>query len=230
MADPRIPADDLGVVRDLIKEILRRLDELEKPTGTQLSRIVEEVRSLVADLDVRVQDYITLYSYTRAQIDSLSWLGVLPPGKGGTGTTNAALNTFTSGGPWNMVYSKTSSGELGHAPSLRELKQDIRSAFFGEESLDPLALLDFPVLTYRFKDDVADRGDDAISQYGLIAEDLEDAGFEPLLIRDADGNLFGIAYDRIWMMHHEILRAQQAHIDDLSRRVADLEGGQDGSV
>lgn len=223
MADPRIPADDLGVVRDLIKEILRRLDELEKPTGTQLSRIVEEVRSLVADLDTRVQDYITLYSYTRAEIISLAWLGVLPPGKGGTGTTNAANNIFTSGGPWNVIYGKTATGELGHAPSLRELKRDIRSAFFGEGALDPLALLDFPVLTYRFKDDVADRGDDAIPQYGLIAEDLEDAGFEPLLIRDADGNLFGIAYDRIWMMHHEIMRAQQARIDMLEQRIAALE-------
>lgn len=229
MADPRIPADDLGVVRDLIKEILRRLDELEKPTGTQLSRIVEEVRSLVDSLDERVQEYITTYSMTRAEIIGLAWLGVLQPGKGGTGTSNASGNIFTSGGPWYAVYVKT-NGEMGHAPSLRALKRDIRVAFFGTADPDPMSFLEFPVMKYRFKDDVDERGDEAIAQYGLIAEDLEAAGLEPLLIRDEEGNLFGIAYDRIWMMHHEILRAQQAHIDDLSRRIADLEGGQHGSV
>lgn len=227
----RIPDDEsFGVMKRDRAEMSRRVDDLERTDGSQIIGVWERIKALVAGIDATVQAAIAAYSYTRAQIESLSWLGVLPPGKGGTGTTNAANNIFTSGGPWNVIYGKTATGELGHAPSLRELKRDIRAAFFGEGTLDPLALLDFPVLTYRFKDDVADRGDDAIPQYGLIAEDLEDAGFEPLLIRDADGNLFGIAYDRIWMMHHEILRAQQAHIDDLSRRVADLEGGQHGSV
>lgn len=222
MADPRIPADDLGVVRDLIKEILRRLDELEKPTGTQLSRIVEEVRSLVDSLDARVQEYITTYSMTRAEIIGLAWLGVLQPGKGGTGTSNASGNIFTSGGPWYAVYVKT-NGEMGHAPSLRALKRDIRVAFFGTADPDPMSFLEFPVMKYRFKDDVDEHGDEAIAQYGLIAEDLEAAGLEPLLIRDEEGNLFGIAYDRIWMMHHEILRAQQARIDMLEQRIAALE-------
>lgn len=226
----RIPDDESfgGMKRDRA-EMSRRVDDLERTDGSQIIGVWERIKALVAGIDATVQAAIAAYSYTRAQIDSLSWLGVLPPGKGGTGTGNASGNIFTSGGPWYAVYVKT-NGELGHAPSLRELKQDIRVAFFGTADHEPMSFLDFPVLKYRFKDDVDERGDGAITQYGLIAEDLEAAGLEPLLIRDEDGNLFGIAYDRIWMMHHEILRAQQAHIDDLSRRIADLEGGQDGSV
>lgn len=220
----RIPDDEsFGGMKRERAETNRHVKDLERTDGAQIIGVWERIKALVAGIDGTVQAAISLYSYTRAQIESLSWLGILQPGKGGTGTTNAANNIFTSGGPWNVIYGKTATGELGHAPSLRELKQDIRSAFFGEGALDPLSLLDFPVLTYRFKDDVSDRGDDAIPQYGLIAEDLEDAGFEPLLIRDADGNLFGIAYDRIWMMHHEILRAQQARIDMLEQRIAALE-------
>lgn len=227
----RIPDDEsFGGMKRERAETNRHVKDLERPDGAQIIGVWERIKALVAGIDGTVQAAISLYSYTRAQIESLSWLGILQPGKGGTGTTNAANNIFTSGGPWNVIYGKTATGELGHAPSLRELKQDIRAAFPSDEPLDPLALLTFPVLTYRFRDDVDDRGDDAIPQYGMIAEDLEDAGFEPLLIRDADDNLFGIAYDRMWMMHHEILRVQQAHIDDLSRRIADLEGGRDGSV
>lgn len=231
----RIPDDESfgGMKRDRA-EMSRRVDDLERTDGSQIIGVWERIKALVAGIDGTVQAAISLYSYTRAQIESLSWLGILPPGKGGTGTTNASANIFTSGGPWYAVYVKT-DGSLGHAPSLFELKQDIREALssalgVGGSPVDPRALLSFPVLKYRFKDDVAEHGDDAITQYGFIAEDLEDAGLEPLLMRTPDGELFGIAYDRIWMMHHEIMRTQQAQIDDLLRRVADLEGGQHGSV
>lgn len=257
MADPRISATELGEFRDLIKQLQRRLDELEKPTGTQLSRIVEEVRSLVADLDTRVQTYITLYSMTRAEIIGLTWLGIVPPGKGGTGTANAPNNTFTSGGPWNMIYGKTSSGELGHAPSNRRYKQDIHDAFTPESPLlgvaepDPVGLLGFPVQAFRYIDDVSERGGEAIQQYGFIAEDLADAGFEPWLQYDHDDEVVGVAYDKLSLAHHEILRriwaerydhlwriseleaqvvVQQTLINDFGQRLAALEGGHDGSV
>ena len=258
MADPRLPDNELSELRMKLQDILRRITELEKPTGEQLSRLVDEVRSLVAGLDARVAQYISDYSYTRAQIASLSGLRVLPPGKGGTGTTNAALNTFTSGGPWNMVYSKTSSGELGHAPSSARFKRDVQDAWPGAQpaslsavDVDPMRVLDFPVQAFRYIDDVDERGDEASWHYGFIAEQLAAACLDSLLIFDADGDVLGLAYERLPLLHHEVLRRVNAtnrdlvwrvgelererdqartDIDDLSRRIADLEGGQHGSV
>ncbi len=262
MADPRLPDNELAELRMKLQDILRRITELEKPTGEQLSRLVDEVRSLVAGLDARVAEYIATYSMTSAQITAyvsgLSWLGVLAPGKGGTGTTNAALNTFTSGGPWNMVYSKTSSGELGHAPSSARFKRDVQDAWPGAQpaslsavDADPMRVLEFPVQAFRDIDDVNERGDEASWHYGFIAEQFADACLDSLLIFDADGDVLGLAYERLPLLHHEVLRRLNAtnrdlvwrvgelererdqartDIDDLLRRVADLEGGQHGSV
>lgn len=235
----------------------RRLDDLERTDGSQYARALEKIKALVAGLDAQVQAAITLYSYTRSQIESLVWLYLLPPSKGGTGTANAATNTFTSGGPWNMLYAKTATGEIGHAPSNREFKQDIHDAFTPDSiqlsivEPDPAGLLQFPVQAFRYRDDVAERGDEAIQQYGFIAEDLAAAGFDPWLQFDHDGGVVGIAYDKLPLAHHEILRrlwreryehrwrigeleaavaSQQSLIDELLQRVAAVEGGRDGSV
>lgn len=231
MADPRIPADDLGVVRDLIKEILRRLDELEKPTGTQLSRIVEEVKALVNSLDERVQEYITLYSMTRSEIIGLAWMGVLPPSKGGSGVGNAYTNQLTTG-PYRILYVR-SDGVFGHTDSTRASKRDIHDA-----EIDVDAWLDLPVQRFRHKDDVAENGvGGAHWRLGFMAEDVQAAGLDWWLYISEDGELEGIAYEWIHLAHHEALRvqreqirdltaenaAQQAQIDDLTRRLLALE-------
>lgn len=218
MADPRIPADDQGEVRRIIQQIFERLRELEKPTGTQLSRIVDEVRSLVADLDERVQEYITLYSMTRAEIISLSWLGLLPPAKGGTGTSSVYNNGFTVGS-WRAAYALEATSELGYPPSLRELKQDI-----GDAVIDVAAWLSLPVQRFRYRADVEANGDEAQYRLGFIAEDLQAAGLDDWLYKSEDGALQGVAYEHHSLALHEIVRAQQDQIEALVARVAVLEG------
>ena len=255
----RIPDDESfgGMKRDRA-EMSRRVDDLERTDGSQIIGVWERIKALVAGLADQVQSYINTYSMTRGEITSLAWFPVLQPGKGGTGTTNAALNTFTSGGPWNMVYSKTSSGELGHAPSSARFKRDVHDAWPGAQSAslaavdaDPMRVLDFPVQAFRYIDDVDERGDEASWHYGFIAEQLAAACLDSLLIFDADGDVLGLAYERLPLLHHEVLRRvnesnrdlvwrvgelererdqARTDIDDLLRRVADLEGGQHGSV
>lgn len=231
----RIPDDESfgGMKRDRA-EMSRRVDDLERTDGSQIIGVWERIKALVAGIDATVQAAIAAYSYTRAQIDSLSWLGVLPPGKGGTGTTNVALNTFTSGGPWNMVYSKTSSGELGHAPSSARFKRDVQDAWPGAQpaslsavDVDPMRVLDFPVQAFRYIDDVDERGDEASWHYGFIAEQLADACLDSLLIFDADGDVLGLAYERLPLLHHEVLRRVNATNRDLVWRVGELERERD---
>ena len=243
MADPRIPANELAGVTHLIKEIHRRLAELEKPDSTQLSRIVEEVKALVEDLDQRVQGYITTYSMTRDEVIALAWMNVLWPGKGGTGTSNAYNNPLTVG-PRRTAW-VAENGTIGHTDSVRASKQDVRDA-----SVDLSAWMSLPVQQYRYKDDVARRGPEAETRYGFIAEDLASRHLDGWLYEGADGQLQGVAYEWIHLAQHEVLRklwaenydhrwriselearadAQQLLIDDLSRRLAAVEGGSDAT-
>lgn len=257
----RIPASEtfgrLTAERD---ENRRRFDDLERVDGSQIARALEKIRELFAQLDAQVADAISAISYTKQQIhdyvSGMNWLGQLPPGKGGTGTANAATNTFTSGGPWNTLYAKTATGEIGHAPSNRRFKQDIHDAFTDESpqlsimNVDPAVFMRLPVQAFRYIDDVHERGGEAIQQYGFIAEDLAAAGLDPWLQFDHEGELIGVAYDKLPLAHHELIRrlwyaerahlwriseleakadAQQLHIDDLSRRLAKVEGGGDAA-
>lgn len=218
MVKPRIPpAESFGNTKAIQEKNENRLDDLERTDGSQYARAIEKIKSLISGLAAQVQTYIGIYSYTQAQIQSLSWLSILPPGKGGTGTSNAYNNTFTSGA-WRATWTLT-DGTLGYAPSLRALKQDIRDA-----AIDVSVWLSLPVQTFRYRSDVEENGDDAGERIGFIAEDLEEAGLEPWLYRSPDGDLQGVAYELLPLAHHEMIRAQKARIDDIERRLATLEG------
>lgn len=218
MVKPRIPpAESFGNTKAIQEKNENRLDDLERTDGSQYARAIEKIKSLISGLAAQVQTYIGIYSYTQAQIQSLSWLSILPPGKGGTGTSNAYNNTFTSGA-WRATWTLT-DGTLGYAPSLRALKQDIRDA-----AIDVSVWLSLPVQTFRYRSDVEENGDDAGERIGFIAEDLEEAGLEPWLYRSPEGDLQGVAYELLPLAHHEMIRAQKARIDDLERRLATLEG------
>lgn len=229
MVKPRIPpAESFGNTKAIQEKNENRLDDLERTDGSQYARAIEKIKSIISGLAALVEnldeqvadyvaDYIALYSYTRAQIEGLGWLSILPPGKGGTGTSNAYNNTFTSGA-WRATWTLT-DGTLGYAPSLRALKQDIRDA-----AIDVSVWLSLPVQTFRYRSDVEENGDDAGERIGFIAEDLEEAGLEPWLYRSPEGDLQGVAYELLPLAHHEMIRAQKARIDDLERRLATLEG------
>lgn len=242
----RIPdSESFGKMRAQREETDFRVRDLERTDGSQYARALEKIKALIAGLDASVQAAISAYSYTRAQIESLSWLSVLWPAKGGTGTTNAALNTFTSGGPWNIIYGKTATGELGHAPSNRIYKRDIQDAwpsdgqqtYFASHDVDPMRLFDFPVQAFRYIDDVEERGNEAIWQYGFIAEDLAAAGLTPWLQEDNDQSVIGVAYDKLPLANHEAIRRLLAdryehrwliselhtQVESLSQRLAALE-------
>lgn len=65
MVDPRTPTDDMRAFPEALREIRRRLSELEAPSGTQAFRTVEklaatvaEVAGLVDDLETRLDAYL----------------------------------------------------------------------------------------------------------------------------------------------------------------------------
>ena len=58
---------------------------------------------------------------------------------------------------------------------------------------------------------------------GLIAEEVEAAGFSDLVTYDDDGELQGVAYERLAVALLPTIRAQQDQIDTLTARLDALE-------
>lgn len=59
---------------------------------------------------------------------------------------------------------------------------------------------------------------------GFVAEEVEEAGLEEFLIRDEEGNLTGLAYDRFPAALFMAMKSERKRADDLQLRVDALEG------
>jgi hypothetical protein len=111
---------------------------------------------------------------------------VLNAARGGTETTNVYNNGFSSGS-WRATYALT-TGVLGYVVSTREAKQD-----FEPTRHNVLNLLNVPLQSWRYKDDVELNEDEAIWRTGFIAEDIHDSGNTWLVEYNEDGTVAGLA-------------------------------------
>lgn len=224
--DVKNPAQVTNKLVSTLNEYGRRLRELEKPSGSQLTQAIQKVLDISANIDQTVAASINRNSYDRATIDqkcnAWNW-GVLPPGRGGTNTTNAYNNVF-SVGSWRAVWA-LSDGTMGTAQSSRKVKQDF---IMPEITLEQMRSVDWTL--YRFIDDVNRNGDSAAIHIGMIAEELDDNGLGQFVEYNDDYEPVGINYPMlgVWAIHE----AHLAHdrIDRLEERLKALEGKIDNDV
>lgn len=224
--DVKNPAQATNKLVSTLNEYGRRLRELEKPSGSQLTQAIQKVLDISANIDQTVAASINRNSYDRATIDqkcnAWNW-GVLPPGRGGTNTTNAYNNVF-SVGSWRAVWA-LSDGTMGTAQSSRKVKQDF---IMPEITLEQMRSVDWTL--YRFIDDVNRNGDSAAIHIGMIAEELDDNGLGQFVEYNDDYEPVGINYPMlgVWAIHE----AHLAHdrIDRLEERLKALEGKIDNDV
>jgi hypothetical protein len=224
--DVKNPAQATNKLVSTLNEYGRRLRELEKPSGSQLTQAIQKVLDISANIDQTVAASINRNSYDRATIDAKcnawNW-GVLPPGRGGTNTTNAYNNVF-SAGSWRAVWA-LSDGTMGTAQSSRKVKQDF---MMPDITLEQMRSVDWTL--YRFIDDVNTNGDDAAIHIGMIAEELDDNGLGQFVEYNDDYEPVGINYPMlgVWAIHE----AHLAHdrIDRLEERLKALEGKIDNDV
>lgn len=209
-----------------LNEYGRRLRELEKPSGSQLTQAIQKVLDIGENIDNTVAAPINRNSYDRATIDqkcnTWNW-GVLSTDRGGTNTTNAYDNLF-SVGSWRAVWA-LSDGTLGTAQSSRKVKQDF---MMPDITLEQMRAVDWTL--YRYIDDVNQRGDSANVHLGMIAEDLDDNGLGQFVEYNDDYEPVGINYPMlgVWAIHE----AHLAHdrIDRLEERLKALEGKIDNGI
>jgi hypothetical protein len=218
--DVKNPAQATNKLVSTLNEYGRRLRELEKPSGSQLTQAIQKVLDISKNIDQTVTASINRNSYDRATIDAKcnawNW-GVLSPGRGGTNTTNAYNNVF-SAGSWRAVW-VLSDGTMGTAQSSRKVKQDF---MMPDVTLEQMRAVDWTL--YRYIDDVNLNGDSANLHLGMIAEDLDDNGLGLFVEYNDDYEPCGINYPMlgVWAIHE----AHIAHdrIDRLEERLKALEG------
>lgn len=224
--DVKNPAQATNKLVSTLNEYGRRLRELEKPSGSQLTQAIQKVLDIGANIDQTVAASINKTSYDRATIDqkcnAWNW-GVLPPGRGGTNTTNAFNNLFSTGS-WRAVWA-LSDGTMGTAQSSRKVKQDF---IMPEITLEQMRAVDWTL--YRYIDDVNLNGDSAAIHIGMIAEELDDNGLGQFVEYDDNYEPCGINYPMlgVWAIHE----AHLAHdrIDRLEERLKALEERIDNDV
>ncbi|MBL5975378.1 MAG: hypothetical protein D3X82_16920 [Candidatus Leucobacter sulfamidivorax] len=245
----RIPeAQAFGRMRADRERTDRRVTDLERTDGSQYARTLEKIKALVAGLDATVQSYISLYSYTKAQIDAHTWAagsiyGVLAPGQGGTGTANVYDNPLV-GGSALAVY-VTSDGVLNKGASSARWKQDI-TAWDG----DPAVLLELAVRRFRWRVEAAAAGEQQVDldryaddggpegpepgpapwDFGLIAEEVQELGADWLVRLGEDGLPEGVHYHRLPIallalvqQQHQIITRQGKALAAFEARLAALE-------
>ena len=109
----------------------------------------------------------------------------------------SAYKRTASGGP-NVVVAE--DGALVRSTSASKYKTDIvrtNISNYGEKLLNlPTATWTDIAETKRYRDDPTTQPEPT-RNFGMIAEDLADAGLEMLVVRGTDGELEGINYDRI---------------------------------
>ncbi|KRN88204.1 phage tail spike protein [Ligilactobacillus acidipiscis] len=152
--------------------------------------------------------------------------------------SRAIRNRTYSNSP-NMVV--TSYGVLGRSTSASKYKLDISDVDnLTEKAQSFLAVKPKQWFDKQETQDFANKlmGNDMIQESptvnhhaGFIAEDLAVAGLTEFISYGADGSLEGIQYDRLPILHHELLRQAYNKIDYLmtqlnimDKRISELEG------
>lgn len=211
----------MGEFREMIRQIVQRLDSLEKPTGTQVQQAVKKILELFDTMDEQVAESISRHSYTKAEIDAKKWptsqiTGMLPIGQGGTGSGNAYGQDLASATRRALWVGE--NGLMGYALSRFDRKTNVQAV-----ELPVAALLGLAAMTFQYRGEDGAAPDEFSGwDLGFVAEDLEALGLEQFLYRSPDGVLEGVAYERLKFVHHEALRQHEERIQDLEAENASM--------
>lgn len=122
-----------------------------------------------------------------------------------------AYNNDLSSQTRKAVWQGATEGAYGYAPSTRVKKQDIVDCALSADAVAALRLVDF-----RYKSAVAEHGDDAAVEIGLIAEDLlEIPGMERFVFYDDAGEPAGIHYELLALALIPAIQSQGERISRL---------------
>lgn len=107
--------------------------------------------------------------------------------------------------------------------STRELKTDI-----SDHEIDASKLLELQLKRFKYKNSARDLSKNSEWEYGYLAEDLYDLGITEPLAYGSDGAPNRINYGLVGVLALELIKQQQARIDNLEREIMSIrKGGND---
>ncbi|HCX2412971.1 phage tail spike protein [Staphylococcus aureus] len=128
----------------------------------------------------------------------------------------------------------TSAGTIGRATSAKKYKISIENQYINEDDQfsHSKEILKLPIRTWfdKYESEIMAKelesgkklSDDTfkLSRHtGLIAEEVEELGFNDFVIYDDNGEIEGIAYDRLWVHLIPIIKNQQSKIEKLEELI-----------
>ncbi|HDC9620016.1 TPA: hypothetical protein O9Q93_002385 [Staphylococcus aureus] len=128
----------------------------------------------------------------------------------------------------------TSAGTIGRATSAKKYKISIENQYINEDDQfsHSKEVLKLPIRTWfdKYESEIMAKelesgkklSDDTfkLSRHtGLIAEEVEELGFNEFVIYDDNGEIEGIAYDRLWVHLIPIIKNQQSKIEKLEELI-----------
>ncbi|HDY4456373.1 TPA: hypothetical protein RQT72_002197 [Staphylococcus aureus] len=128
----------------------------------------------------------------------------------------------------------TSAGTIGRATSAKKYKISIENQYINEDDQfsQSKEILKLPIRTWfdKYESEIMAKelesgkklSDDTfkLSRHtGLIAEEVEELGFNEFVIYDDNGEIEGIAYDRLWVHLIPIIKNQQSKIEKLEELI-----------
>ena len=184
------PGDEIAQLFEILRELGRRVSELERPTGTQVYDALAELRQLVEELPGQIDAAlaVAVNTGTLTATGNINAGGIVTA-TGGIISADVKSRSLVVG--YDSVYIDANN-RMGLSPSARRFKQDIEPIDMEPSVIDQMA----PV-SFRLIGAVEELGDQAKVEAGFIAEDLEAIGLGQFVTRGSDGAPTGIAYERL---------------------------------
>lgn len=188
------PTGDYGVLYQIIEDLKVRIEELERPTGSQVAQALKKLQELVAGLITQVNGIFSGYVQANGNITSVSGAGTFPAGINSIGVYNLDVSGLAGARRTEWVHV---SGALGYAPSTVEKKTDVDG--YGATSKQFLACMPI-VFHYIGQLDIRDNPSnpnydpdyDVPLEVGHLAELLVANGLGEFVFRNEDGSPAGI--------------------------------------
>lgn len=213
-----------------IEKIRSDIRQLQMPTGTQIFEATAKLEQALADIGTYVDAYLST-GFTTGSMTASGSITVggnanvtgTVKGTAGINSLGAYNNNLTGVGGFRVAYWGV-NGDGGYVPSSLRFKQDIHPA-----EIDTAALLEVKPVRYRYRDAVANFGDDAPFDVGVIAEQVDDLGLTWLIDYEADesGELLplGFKYDRLPIALLAVVKQQSEQIRELTERLDQAQTG-----
>ena len=209
-AAPRLESSTIGTGGTLtVDGTLRITGDLEVPAGSLSSPggNMSAGVDVVAGRDVLAGRDVAAVAQVRGD-NGLFTNGLRVP--------DAYTRNLTGSGGYKVAYWDL-SGQAGYVPSSLRFKQDVAPA-----EIDPESILSIEIVTYRYKEAVANFGDGASVEFGVIAEQVAAAGLSWLIDYDEDGLPLGFKYERLAIGLLSVVQS-------LEVRISALEAARDAS-